>query len=117
MSEHADIDPIYAQVATVLRAGFRVAAALLVVGLAIALIRQEALAARADGFSEIPGALAELRARAFIDLAIIAIVLAPVAAVVTILRGFLAGGDTRFARYAAAVLAILAASIVLSLFQ
>jgi uncharacterized membrane protein len=117
MSEAEAIDPIYPQVVAVLRKGFRVAAALLVLGIAIALVRQEPLAERADSFADIPGALADLKARGFIDLAIIAIVLTPLAAVITILRGFIAAGDTRFARFTGGVLAILVASIVLSLFQ
>ena len=117
MAEIEAIDPIYPQVATVLRRGFRIAAALLLIGNGVALIRQEPLAARADSFVNIPGALADLEAGGFIDLAIIAIVLTPLAAVVTILRGFLAAGDTRFARYTGGVLAILILSIVLSLFQ
>ena len=106
---------LYADVSKVLRIGFRIAAAFLIAGIAIALVRQEPLATEVDPFSEIPGALADLRARALIDLAIIAIVLTPVAAVVTIWRGFLAQGDRRFANYTLGVLAILTASIVMSL--
>ena len=117
MDDAEMLDPIYPQVAAVLRKGFRIAAALLLIGIVIALIRQEPLAARSDSFADIPGSLADLRASGFIDLAIIAIALTPLAAVVTILRGFLAAGDTRFARFTGGVLAILVASIVLSLFQ
>jgi uncharacterized membrane protein len=117
MVDQTALDPIYPRVVAVLRAGFRIAAGLLLVGISIALIRREPLAERADAFADIPAALADLDARGFIDLAIIAIVLTPLAAVVTILRGFLAAGDTRFARLTGGVLAILVASIVLSLFQ
>lgn len=117
MADHTQLDPIYPQVAAALRTGFRIAAGLLVLGIVTALIRQEPLAERTDSFAEIPGALLDFKARGFIDLAIIAIVLTPVAAVVTVLRGFLAAGDVRFARYAGGVLAILTISILLSLFQ
>jgi uncharacterized membrane protein len=117
MSEQAAVDPIYPQVAAVLRTGFRIAAGFLLIGVVVALIRRESLSERVDPFTEIPNALLDGRARAFIDLAVISIMLTPLAAVGTILRGFLAVGDTRFARYAGTVLAILVASILLSLFQ
>ena len=108
-------EQLHHDVAQVLRAGFRAAAGLLVAGLAIALIRQEPLATEADGFADIPGALVDLRARGFIDLAIIAIVLTPVAAVFTIWRGFRARGERRFAVYTLGVLAVLGATITLAL--
>ena len=117
MTEQSAIDPVYARVAFTLRAGFRIAAGFLIIGMVVALIRQESLARTTDPFTEIPGALLEFRARAFIDLAVISIMLTPVAAVVTILRGFWVAGDVRFARYSAAVLAILVISILTSLFQ
>jgi uncharacterized membrane protein len=117
MADQPPIDPIYPQVAAVLRTGFRIAAGFLLLGAVIALVRQESLSERVDPFTEIPGALLDLRALAFIDLAIISIMLTPLAAVGAILRGFLAAGDIRFARYAGGVLAILVASILLSLFQ
>jgi uncharacterized membrane protein len=111
------VDALYREVSQVLRIGFRIAAAFLVSGIVIALIRQEPLATEVDSFSKIPGALFDLRARAFIDLAIIAIVLTPVAAVITIWRGFLAQGERRFANYTLGVMGVLAASIALSLFK
>lgn len=111
----ASLDLMYTNVIRALRTGFRIAAVLLVTGLVIALIRQEALATEVDSFSKIPNALVHLHARAFIDLAIIAIVLTPVAAVVTIWRSFRARGETRFAGYTMGVLAVLGASIALSL--
>lgn len=113
----SSLDVVYKDVSRVLRIGFRIAAALLVTGLVIALIRQEALAREVDSFSKIPRALIELRARGFIDLAIIAIVLTPVAAVVTIWRGFRAQGEDRFASYTLGVLAVLTASIALALLR
>lgn len=109
------VDPLYLQVVRVLRVGFRIAAGLLIVGLAVALIRQEPLRTRADSFRDIPRVLFDLKAAGFIDLAIIAIVATPVAAVITILRGFLIRGETRFAGYTAGVLLILVASVVNSL--
>lgn len=106
---------LHRDVNRILRIGFLTAAALLMAGIAVALVRQEPLATEVDPFQQIPGALADFRARAFIDLAIIAIVLTPVAAVAAIWRGFLLQGDRRFAGYTLGVLAILTASIALSL--
>jgi uncharacterized membrane protein len=113
----ATAETLYRNVSRVLRIGFRIAAGFLVTGIVIALIRQEPIATEVDSFSKIPGALLDLRARAFIDLAIIAIVLTPVAAVITIWRGFLAQGERRFANYTLGVMGVLAASIALSLFR
>ena len=106
---------LHTDVIRALRIGFRLAAGLMLIGIAVALIRQEALETTVDPIQEIPGALADGRARAFIDLAIIAIVLTPVAAIVTIWRGFMAQGDRRFAGYSLGVLGILVASITYSL--
>ena len=116
MTDQPKLDPIYPQVAAVLRTGFRIAAGLLVLGAVVALVRQESLAERTDSFAEIPDALLDGHASGLVDLAIIAIVLTPLAAVITILRGFLKAGDTRFAKYAGGVLAILLTSILLSLY-
>lgn len=104
-------------VARVLRIGFKLGAGLLLAGIAIALIRQEPLATKADAFVDIPDALLGLHASAFIDLSIITIILTPVAAVVTIWNGFRRSGDDRFAAYSLAVIAILLGSIALSLFR
>jgi uncharacterized membrane protein len=108
------IESLNREVSTVLRVGFRIAAALLLAGLAIALIRQDALPERVDSITDIPPAVFHLRASGFIDLAIIAIVGTPVAAVISIFRGFMIRGDRRFAGYSLAVLAVLAASISLA---
>jgi uncharacterized membrane protein len=113
----ASLDVLYTNVSRVLRIGFRIAAGFLLIGLVIALVRQEALATKVDPFSKIPGALFDLHARAFIDLAIITIVLTPVAAVVAIWRGFLARGESRFAGYTLGVLGVLGASIALALIR
>lgn len=110
-------DTMYLHVARVLRTGFRIAAILLLLGVGIALVRQEPLETKVDPFADIPGKLFALHAAAFIDLAIIAIVLSPVAAVIAIWLGFKREGETRFATYTLGVIAILTASIALSLFS
>jgi uncharacterized membrane protein len=110
-------EAIYADVVRVLRAGFRVAAAFLVVGLVIAVLRKEPLEHKTDPLPEIPSALIHLHSSAFIDLAIIAIALTPVAAVMTIALGFRRTGEMLFAKCAAGVLLILMCSIALSLIR
>ncbi len=108
---------MYPQVARVLRTGFRIAAAFLLAGIAIALIRQQPLETEVDPFTEIPGKLFSLHSAAFIDLAIIAIVLSPVAAVITIWLGFRRAGESRFAAYTLGVIGVLLTSITISLFR
>lgn len=109
------VDPIYEHVSRTLRLGFRIAASLLALGIAIALLRSQPLEREVDPLGDIPGQLFDLHSAAFIDLAIIAIVLTPLAAVGTIWAGFRRAGEDRFALYAAGVLAVLAVSIALAL--
>lgn len=106
---------LYSNVVRVLRLGFRIAAGLLVTGLVIAVIRQEPLEHQTDPLPEIPSSLVHLHSAAFIDLAIIAIAMTPVAAVLTIFLGFRRAGEQFFARCAAGVLLVLCCSIALAL--
>ena len=108
-------DALNHDVARVLRTGFRIAAALMATGLLIALIRQEPLRTEVDPISKIPARLAHLKSSAFIDLAIIGIMLTPLASLVAILRSTLNSGDRRFAAYTLGVLVILCTSITISL--
>jgi uncharacterized membrane protein len=113
----ATVDPIYASVLRILRIGFRLAAGFLALGIVIALIRSQPLEREADPLIDIPGKLLDLHSSAFIDLAIVTIVLTPLVAVGAIWLGFRRKGEDRFALYSAGVLVILAASITLSLFR
>lgn len=108
-------DALNHDVARVLKTGFRIAAALMATGLLIALIRQEPLRTEVDPISMIPSRLADLRSSAFIDLAIIGIMLTPLASLVAILRRMLDAGDRQFAAYTLGVLVILGTSIAISL--
>ena len=114
---HAPLDLVYARALSVLRAGFRLAAALLLFGVAVAVARDEALRTKVDPFSEILPALRDGHSWAFVDLAILAIMTTPLVTVVTIAVSFRQLGEARFARYSVAVMAILAASIALSLLR
>ena len=58
-----------------------------------------------------------LHSSAFIDLAIISIMLTPLASVIAILRSFVISDDRRFAAYTLGVLVILSTSIALSMLR
>jgi uncharacterized membrane protein len=115
--QHAANGGMYHDVAAVLRNGFRIAAGLMITGIVLALIRQEPLSTKVDPITDIPNALLHLHSSAFIDLAIISIMLTPLASVFAILRSFVISADRRFAAYTAGVLIILSASIALSLLR
>ena len=95
--------------------GFRLGAALLAVGLVVALVRGEPLGREADPIS---GVLAEVRAghaSGIIDLAILWFMLTPVAATIVVAVSFWRLGDRRYAVLSLAVLVILGVSIALAL--
>jgi hypothetical protein len=108
---------MYRDVARVLRGGFRIAAGLIVLGIAVALVRREPLQTRVDPIADIPGVLIHLHSSAFIDMAIIGIMLTPLASLFAILRSLVLIGDRRFAAYTLGVLLILSVSITLSLLR
>jgi uncharacterized membrane protein len=110
-------DAVYRNVLRVLRAGFRLAALLLLVGIAVSILRGEELAGTADPFGEVLPRLFEGHGAAFIDLAILTVMVTPLAAVIAIAVGFSHAGERRFLAYTLAVVAILSLSIVLALLR
>jgi uncharacterized membrane protein len=95
--------------------GFRLGAALLALGVVLALVKGEPLGREADPIS---GVLAEVRAghaSGIIDLAILWFMLTPVAATIVVAVGFWRLGDRRYAALSLAVLVILGVSIALAL--
>jgi uncharacterized membrane protein len=110
-------DLIYRNTARTLQIGFRLAAGLLLCGIAIAIIRSQPLATSTGSLGELPGELARFDSQGFIDLAIITIVLTPLAAVIVIWRGFKRAGELRYAAYSLGVVAVLLCSIALSLIR
>lgn len=113
----APLDLVYTRALRVLRVGFRLTAALLLAGIALALARGQGLERTVDPFSEILPALRDGHSRGFIDLAILTTMLTPLATVVTIAVTLHQLGERRFARYSLAVLLILLASIGTSLIR
>ncbi len=95
--------------------GFRLGAALLMLGIVAALVKGEPLGREADPIS---GVLTEVRAghaSGIIDLAILWFMLTPVAATIVVAVSFWRLGDRRYAVLSLAVLVILGVSIALAL--
>lgn len=111
----AELAPLYAAAGRLLAAGFRLSAALLAAGLLLALMRDEPLSREAEPLPEIIDLIRDGHGAGLVDLAIVAMVLTPVATVVVIAVGFLRLGDRRYALVSFVVLAILAVSVTLSL--
>ena len=111
----AELAPVYATAIRSLTWGFRLGAALLAVGLALAAIRREPLNHEADPFAEVVPAVVDGRAAGIVDLAILWLMATPVATVILVGIGFLRAGDRRYAVISSLVLVILGVSIALAL--
>jgi uncharacterized membrane protein len=109
--------PIYRSAITTMTWGFRIAAAILMVGLAVALAKQEELEHQVDPFADILPAILDGKAAGIIDLAIVAIMLTPLITVVTVAIGFRRIGDRRYTLCSFLVLCILGVSVLLSLLR
>lgn len=107
--------PIYRAAIATMTWGFRLAAGILVAGLAVALARREALEHEVDPFADVFPALFRGNASGIIDLAIITIMVTPLVTVITVAFGFRRIGDRRYAMYSFLVLGILGVSVALSL--
>ena len=110
-----DLAPLYRAAGAVLTWGFRLTAALLAVGVVLAVIQDDELSEESESLPEIVGLLLDGDSSGLVDLAIVAMVLTPVVAVVVIVAGFLRLGDRRYALASLFVLAILGISIAVSL--
>jgi len=107
--------PLSQAVVTCLTWGFRVGAAFLAGGLAWALYQREPLNTDADPFVEVVPTVLAGEAAGIVDLAILWLMMTPVAAVVVLLVGFLRLGERRYALLSLVVLLILGFSIGLAL--
>ncbi len=95
--------------------GFRLGAALLALGIIVALVKREPIGHEADPLSEIIATVRAGQAAGIIDLAILWFMLTPVATVIVVAASFWRLGDRRYALLSLVVLAILGASIALAL--
>ena len=107
--------PLYDDAIRVLTWGFRVGAALLALGIVIALLRGEPLRHEADPIGEVVAQVQAGTAAGIIDLAILWLMLVPVATVIVVAVSFWRLGDRRYALLSLVVLAILGVSIALAL--
>jgi uncharacterized membrane protein len=109
------LEPLYDAAVKTLFWGFRLGAALLAMGIVVALVKGEPLGHEAD---PIPDVIAMVRAgyaSGIIDLAILWFMLTPVATVIVVAASFWRLGDRRYALLSLVVLAILGVSVALAL--
>lgn len=109
--------PIYRSAIAILTWGFRLGAALLAVGLAVAAIRGESIATTAESYSHVVPAILDGDANGIISLAILCLVGTPVVTTLAVSLGFYRIGDRRFGGISLIVLCVLAVSISVSLFR
>jgi hypothetical protein len=107
--------PLYDEAQRIFFWGFRLGAALLALGVAAALLKREPLGHVADRFVDILAAVRAGQAAGIIDLAILWFMATPVVTVLVVAISFWRLGDRRYALLSLVVLAILGASIALSL--
>ena len=107
--------PLYNEAWRIFTWGFRIGAALLALGVALALVKREPLGHEADRIVNILPAVLAGRAAGIIDLAILWFMAIPVVTVVVVAASFWRLGDRRYALLSLVVLAILGASIALAL--
>ncbi|MDQ2652476.1 MAG: DUF1634 domain-containing protein [Chloroflexota bacterium] len=109
--------PLYDLSRSIFVWGFRIGAALLVVGVLMAIATGEPIGRVADPLTDIPGSVLSGKASGVIDLAIFWFMATPVMTVIAVALGFLRLGDRRYALLSLIVLIILGASIALSLLR
>ena len=95
--------------------GFRIGAALLALGVLLALVKGEPLERETDPISEVLAEVLAGNASGVIDLAILWFMMTPVAATVVAAVSFWRLGDRRYAVLSLVVLVILGTSIALAL--
>jgi uncharacterized membrane protein len=107
--------PLYDAAVKTLFWGFRLGAALLALGIVVALVKREPLGHEADPISDVVATVRAGYASGIIDLAILWFMLTPVATVIVVAASFWRLGDRRYALLSLIVLAILGASVTLAL--
>ena len=107
--------PLYDAAVQTFAWGFRLGAALLALGIVVALVKGEPLGREADPISDVISTVRAGYASGIIDLAILWFMLTPVATVIVVAVNFWRLGDRRYALLSLVVLAILGASIALAL--
>jgi len=109
------LTPLYDAAVKTLFWGFRGGAALLALGIVVALVKREPLGREADPIPDVVAMVRAGYASGIIDLAILWFMLTPVATVIVVAASFWRLGDRRYALLCLIVLAILGASVALAL--
>lgn len=107
-------DAIAQPTARVLTWGFRISAALLLVGIILSLIQQESLHTSLEDFSTIASEIGDGNGAGVVALAILVMIATPIASTVAVVVSCVRAGDQRYARVTGAVLVILVISALLS---
>jgi uncharacterized membrane protein len=115
MARTERLAPLYHAARTLFYWGFRIGAAILALGMVVALVKREPIGHEADSFGDLAVALRAGHASGIIDLAILWFMATPVVTVLVVAVSFWRLGDRRYALLSLVVLAILGVSIGLSL--
>jgi hypothetical protein len=107
--------PLYDEARILFTWGFRLGAALLTIGMIVALVKGEPIGLEADPIGDVLGAVRAGYASGIIDLAILWFMATPVVTVFVVALSFWRLGDRRYALLSLVVLAILGVSITLAL--
>ena len=100
---------------TVLTLGWRISFAIIIVGLAIAAIRDEPLAAELGRIGKVTDDLLGGHSNGFLGLGILVMILSPIVAVATIAVNFFRIGDRRYGVISSAVFVVLLVSIAVAI--
>lgn len=117
MARTERLTPLYDEAQRLFFWGFRIGAAILALGIVVALIKGESIGHEADRFGDVLGAVRNGYASGIIDLAILWFMATPVVTVLVVALSFWRLGDRRYALLSLLVLAILGASIALALIR
>ena len=109
------LGPLYDASVKTLYWGFRLGAAILALGVVVALVKGEPLGHEADPIPEVIAMARAGYASGIIDLAILWFMLTPVVTVIVVATSFWRLGDRRYALLSLIVLAILGTSVALAL--
>jgi uncharacterized membrane protein len=100
--------------ATVLVWGFRISAALLLLGLVLSAIQGEGLHTSLESIPDLASEIADGNGAGIVGLAILVMMATPIASTISVVISCLRIGDRRYAAITAAVLVILIVSAVIS---
>jgi uncharacterized membrane protein YhaH (DUF805 family) len=109
-----ELTPLYEAVRLLLTWGFRLGAALLVIGVVLAVVQRQPLNVAVDPFGEIVPNILAGHAAGVIDLAIVWLIAIPAVAVLVTAVGFFRLHDWRYAVASLLVLALLVVSVLIT---